>query len=162
MDYSKLSVPEFISKASSGSVDMRDFHSRLFKRLKELDRTYNIFATLAREQSLSQVKSMKKPEGSLAGLPVSLKDNICSEGIQSTAGSRILKGYVPPFDSTVSSRIKSQSGLIVGKTNQDEFGFGWASTYSGWGIPKNPCDPARVAGGSSGGAAAATLPYLAS
>ncbi|MCK4714131.1 MAG: Asp-tRNA(Asn)/Glu-tRNA(Gln) amidotransferase subunit GatA, partial [Candidatus Aenigmarchaeota archaeon] len=85
---------------------------------------------------------------------VSLKDNICSEGIQATAGSRILEGYIPPFDSTVSSRVKSQSGLVVGKTNQDEFGFGWASINSGWRIPKNPHDPARVAGGSSGGAAA--------
>jgi aspartyl-tRNA(Asn)/glutamyl-tRNA(Gln) amidotransferase subunit A len=150
MDYAKLSVSGFLE--DSGSLDLRDFYSRLFKRLKELDRTYNLFVTLSEEQALGQLRSLKKP-GTLAGLPISLKDNICSEGIQSTAGSRILKGYIPPFDSTVSSRTKSSGGIIVGKTQMDEFGFGWAS--------RNPHDPARVTGGSSGGAAAlvASLDY---
>ncbi len=165
MDYSRLSVADFISQASSGSLDVRDFYERLFKKLKELDKTYNIFVTLAEDQALSEVKSRRKQEGSLAGLPVSLKDNICSRGIQTTAGSRILEGYIPPFDSTVALSAKSQGGVIIGKTSMDEFGFGWASTNSGFKVPKNPCDPARVTGGSSGGAAALTaaldMPHIA-
>ncbi len=161
MDYTRLTVSDFIDQAGSGSLDLRDFYPRLFKRLRELNRTYNIFVTLAGEQALSHIKAARKPSGTLAGLPVSLKDNICSEGLQATAGSRILKGYVPPFDSTVASRIKSQGGIVVGKTQMDEFGFGWASTNSGWKIPKNPHDPTRTTGGSSGGAAAlvASLEY---
>ena len=161
MDYSKLSVSDLISQARSGSIDIRDFYSRLFKRLKELDKTYNIFVTLADEQVLFKARSLKKPQGDLAGLPLSLKDNICSEGVQATAGSRILEGYIPPFDSTVASRSKAEGAVVIGKTNQDEFGFGWASTNSGWKVPKNPRDPARVTGGSSGGAAAlvASLDY---
>ena len=160
MDYSRLTVSGFIRQARSGSIDVRDFYSRLSRRLHELDRTYNIFVTLAGEQALPNAKS-PRPRGSLAGLPVSLKDNICSGGLQATAGSRILQGYVPPFDSTVASRAKSQGGIIIGKTQMDEFGFGWASTNSGWKIPRNPRDPSRVTGGSSGGAAAlvASLDY---
>jgi aspartyl-tRNA(Asn)/glutamyl-tRNA(Gln) amidotransferase subunit A len=161
MDYTRLSVSDFITQAGSGSLNLRDFYPRLFKRLRELDRTYNIFVTLPEEQVISLAKLTRKPSGLLAGLPVSLKDNICSEGIQATAGSRILRGYEPPFDSTVASRIKSRGGVIIGKTQMDEFGFGWASTNSGWKIPRNPHDPARVTGGSSGGAAAlvASLDY---
>jgi aspartyl-tRNA(Asn)/glutamyl-tRNA(Gln) amidotransferase subunit A len=161
MDYTRLAVSDFIKQAASGSLDMRDFYSRLFRRLKELNRTYDIFVTLSEGQALSRVKSMRKPSGLLAGLPVSLKDNICSEDVQATAGSMILKGYVPPFDSTAASRVKDQGAVIVGKTNMDEFGFGWASVNSGWKVPKNPHDPARTAGGSSGGAAAlvASLDY---
>jgi aspartyl-tRNA(Asn)/glutamyl-tRNA(Gln) amidotransferase subunit A len=154
MDYTKLTVSDFITQASRKSIDMRDFYSRLFKRLGELDKTYNIFVTLSEDKALEQVKKTRKHQGSLAGLPLSLKDNICCEGIQATAGSRILEGYVPPFDSTVALSSKSQGAVIIGKTNQDEFGFGWASTNSGWKIPKNPHDPTRVTGGSSGGAAA--------
>ncbi len=161
MDYTRLSVSDFITRAGSGSIDLRDFYSRMFKRLKELNKTYNVFVTLAEEHDILDAKSARKPSGTLAGLPVSLKDNICSEGLQATAGSRILEGYEPPFDSTVAARLKSRGGVIVGKTQMDEFGFGWASTNSGWKIPKNPRDPTRVTGGSSGGAAAlvAALDY---
>ncbi len=161
MDYTRLSVSSFIDQSSSGSIDMRDFYTRLFRRLKGLNRTYNIFVTLAEEQVLSQFRSTRKPSGSLAGLPISLKDNICCEGVQATAGSRILAGYIPPFDSTVASRTKGHGAIIVGKTQMDEFGFGWASINSGWKVPKNPHDPTRVTGGSSGGAAAlvASLDY---
>lgn len=163
MDYSKLTVAEFLRKSSS--IDLRDFYDRLFQRLHQLDKTYDIFVTLAEKQAISRVKADPEPKGRLKGLPVSLKDNICSEGIQATAGSRILEGYVPPFDATVASRFLSEGAQVIGKTNQDEFGFGWASTNSGWKVPKNPHDPTRVAGGSSGGAGALTasldFPHIA-
>lgn len=101
----------------------------------------------------------------LNGLPISVKDNICVKGIESCAGSRILAGYVPPFDATAIARIREAGGQIIGKTNQDEFGFGTFSTNSGYGMPKNPHDPDRTCGGSSGGAAgitaAADFPHVA-
>jgi aspartyl-tRNA(Asn)/glutamyl-tRNA(Gln) amidotransferase subunit A len=163
MDYRGLSVPNFIARASDGSLDVQDFYSRLFKRLHELNRTFNIFVTLAEEQA--KLASRPRPRGRLSCLPVSLKDNIISQGIQATAGSRILEGFVPPYDSTASFRLKSQGGVVVGMTQMDEFGFGWAATNSGWKVPKNPHDPARVSGGSSGGAGALTasleLPHIA-
>ncbi len=108
-------------------------------------------------------KESTKP--ALFGLPVSVKDNICVRGIQSSAGSKILDGYIPPFDATCIERLKKESALIIGKTNQDEFGFGTFSVNSGYGIPKNPLDETRTCGGSSGGAAglvaALQMPHIA-
>ncbi|MDW5563384.1 MAG: amidase family protein [Methanomassiliicoccus sp.] len=85
----------------------------------------------------------------------SAKDNLCSRGFQARAGSRILKGYRPPFDATPIRKLRESGGLLLGKTNMDEFGFGTFSTNSGFGVPRNPFDPERSCGGSSGGAAAA-------
>lgn len=159
MDYRKLSAKQFIGEVNSGSIDLQDFYSKLYPELKRLDREYGVFVTLAPKPGKG------KPKGSMAGLPVSVKDNICTEGIQTTAGSRILEGYVPPFDATVVKRIREEGASVIGKTNQDEFGFGWASVNSGFGVPKNPRDPERTAGGSSGGAAALTssleMPHIA-
>jgi len=85
----------------------------------------------------------------------SAKDNLCARGFQARAGSRILKGYRPPFDATPIRKLREIGGLLIGKTNMDEFGFGTFSTNSGFGIPRNPFDTERCCGGSSGGAAAA-------
>jgi aspartyl-tRNA(Asn)/glutamyl-tRNA(Gln) amidotransferase subunit A len=98
-------------------------------------------------------------------LPVSIKDNICTKGIKTTAGSKILETYVPTFDATVVKKIKEAGGMVIGKTAQDEFGFGTFSTNCAYGVPKNPYDTSRTCGGSSGGAAcltaAADFPHIA-
>jgi len=86
----------------------------------------------------------------------SAKENLCAKGFQATAGSKILEGYRPPFDATAVSRMRAAGGVLLGKTNMDEFGFGTFSTNSGFEIPRNPFDEGRACGGSSGGAAAAT------
>jgi aspartyl-tRNA(Asn)/glutamyl-tRNA(Gln) amidotransferase subunit A len=154
MDY-HMSVQEFLK----AEIDLEDFYGKLFPKLKELDQKYGFFVTLAGKPH--------KPsrEGMLKGLPVSLKDNICVQGLPCTAGSRILEGYNPPFDSTVSHRVKKEGGIVVGKTQQDEFGFGTFCINSGFKIPKNPLDPQRSCGGSSGGAAGLTaalgFPHIA-
>lgn len=85
----------------------------------------------------------------------SAKDNLCSSDFQSRAGSKILDGYRPPFDAVAIARLRAAGGLLVGKTNMDEFGFGTFSTNSAYGVPRNPWDRERSCGGSSGGAAAA-------
>ena len=100
--------------------------------------------------------------GPLAGVPVALKDNLCTRGVPTTCSSRILEGWKPPYDATVVERLRAAGAVIVGKTNLDEFAMGSSTENSAFGPTRNPRDPGRVPGGSSGGSAAAVAAGFAS
>ena len=113
----------------------------------EPDDRYNAFLTTCRKAPHGQ--------GKLAGVAVAVKDNISTRGIETTCASKILKGYVPPYDAHVVELLRQSGAAIVGKTNMDEFGMGTTTENSAFGPTLNPCDTGRVPGGSSGGSAAA-------
>src|SRR5207247_2253735 len=125
----------------------------------ELHRAY-LVAIAERDGELhAYLRTVDKPGG--AGVPIALKDVIGTRGVETTAGSRILSGYVPVYDSTVAARCKDAGLPLLGKTNMDEFAMGSSTENSAFGPTHNPWDPERVPGGSSGGSAAAVAAGLA-
>ncbi len=166
MNYN-IPVREFLQKAKAGEIDFADFSAKIAEEAEKLNGKLNCFITINNEFGKSGKQTIPAKKNLIPCLPISVKDNICTRGLASTAGSKILQNYVPPFDATSVSRIKKEGGQVLGKTSMDEFGFGVFSVNVGVGfkVPKNPFDLERSAGGSSGGAgalaAAANFPHVA-
>ncbi|HIH05454.1 TPA: Asp-tRNA(Asn)/Glu-tRNA(Gln) amidotransferase subunit GatA [Candidatus Woesearchaeota archaeon] len=161
-----------LDEVRSGKEDIVEYAEECMQKAKGIDREYRYFTAIAEESAIGQAREIKKNfqkyRGKrLLGVMVSAKDAICVKGVESCAGSRILKGYRPLFDATVIERVKREGGIVIGKTSQDEFGFGSFSVNVGLGfpIPLNPFDRGRSCGGSSGGAAGlarkADFPHIA-
>ena len=171
-----MSTKEFVNRVKSSEIDIVEHTHKIIDECKKLNRDYNYFNVISGELALEQANNIKKQlkqnknnlkNKKLLGVAVSAKDAICVKGVESTAGSRILKGYKPLFDATVIRKAVEHGAIIIGKTAQDEFGFGSFSVNVGldYKVPKNPFDAARSCGGSSGGAGGiaqkASFPHIA-
>jgi len=159
-----MQIKDYIEKIKNDEIDVVEYIYKVIEQCKELNNDHFYFNTISQDLALHQAKAIKKlikgndkfvKGKKLLGVPISVKDSICVKGIESTAGSRILKGYRPLFNATVVENAISEGAIIIGKTSQDEFGFGSFSVNTGLGfnVPKNPIDRERSCGGSSGGAA---------
>ncbi|MHA6602937.1 Asp-tRNA(Asn)/Glu-tRNA(Gln) amidotransferase subunit GatA [Aerococcus urinae] len=142
-----------------GEITAVELVQSTIDRIKELDETYKAFLTLDEEGALAAAKASDEKGYStdrpLQGIPIGIKDNIITEGIETTASSKILEGFVPVYQSAVVEALESAGAITIGKLNLDEFAMGSSTETSYFGPSKNPWDTSRVPGGSSGGSAAA-------
>jgi len=173
---SQNKIQEFIKKVKAQEIDIVEHTEKVIEECKEINKEYNYFNAVSEDLALEQAKNIKQQlknnnknikNKKLLGVAISVKDSICVKDVESTAGSKILQGYKPLFDAFVIKSVREEGGVIIGKTSQDEFGFGSFSVNVGIGfkIPKNPIDKERSCGGSSGGAAGITkivsFPHIA-
>ncbi len=155
-------IREMLDRKEIGAVELA---KEYLKKIEETDGKINSYITVCAETALEDAKRAQTAidegrGGAFTGLPVSVKDNICTEGVKTTCASRMLEDFVPPYDATAVTKLKNAGAVILGKTNMDEFAMGGSSQTSYFGGVKNPYDTTRVTGGSSGGAAASVAAGL--
>src|SRR3989344_3596253 len=146
-----MKIQEFIKKVQDKEINIVEHTHKVLEECKKINKEYHYLNTISEDLAIKQAESVKKnPKGKLAGLPISIKDSICVKDVESTAGSKILKNYYPLFNATAVEKAVNEGAIIIGKTAQDEFGFGGFAANVGlnFKIPLNPFDKERSTGGS--------------
>ena len=152
---------ELVARLRSGDLSATELTRSLLDRIEQVESDVRAFITVTPEVALGKARAVDdarargEDPGPIAGVPIAVKDIIATRGIRTTAGSKILHNYVPPYSATVASRLDSAGLPMLGKTNLDEFAMGSSTENSAWFPTHNPWDLQRVPGGSSGGSAAA-------
>lgn len=160
MELNQLTIHELREKLLSRAVTSVDIVESVFKRIDAVEGKVHAYISLMREDALKSAREADKQiqdgtGGELCGIPIALKDILCTQGFKTTCGSRILHNFIPPYNATVVDVLKRAGAVFVGKANMDEFAMGSSTETSWFGATRNPWDLDRIPGGSSGGSAAA-------
>jgi aspartyl-tRNA(Asn)/glutamyl-tRNA(Gln) amidotransferase subunit A len=161
-----LSVAETAQKIAVGELSAAQVADRYLERIGDVDKRLNAYLTVDAERARQAASEIDRRRAAgerlpkLAGIPISLKDVLVTKGMPTTAGSKILEGFVAPYDATVVEKLHAAGAVVLGKVNCDEFAMGSSTENSAYGETKNPWDPERVPGGSSGGSSASVAAGL--
>ncbi len=166
MSITNLTVHELTEKLDKNEIDIKDIVDAYVKNIEKKEKDVESFVTVLADEARKQAEEIqeKKKAGeiksSFAGIPIGIKDNICTKGIKTTCSSKMLENFVSPYDATVVEKLKKENIINLGKLNMDEFAMGGSTEYSYFKKTKNPWNLNKVPGGSSGGSAAAVAAEL--
>src|SRR5208337_3936624 len=161
MELFNLTIHELHDRLISGDITSEAITESVLNRIGAVDDKVKAYITVTADGARAQAREADRRVKSgdiltpLLGVPIAVKDNMCTDGIKTTCASKILGNFVPPYDATVITRFKQAGYVLCGKPNMDEFAMGSSTENSGFFITKNPWDLERIPGGSSGGSAAA-------
>jgi aspartyl-tRNA(Asn)/glutamyl-tRNA(Gln) amidotransferase subunit A len=157
MEIYELTVHELLAKLEKGEITKEEILSSYINRIEEKEKDVQAFITITDKEAREQLENLQKAgeNGKLAGIPIGIKDNICTKGVKTTCASKMLENFVSPYNATVMEKINAENMISLGKLNMDEFAMGGSTEHSYFKKTKNPWNLNKVPGGSSGGSAAA-------